>query len=162
MSNEIFIDSISFAKKSESLQGKIAVARLERAMESLASAAGELNFRLIGGLDSRRRPNLVLSISGPVALTCQRCLVEFQHHLDLESRLILVENEAQLPDLEDEDPDVDVVVASRKTNVLEMIEDEIILGLPLAPRHDVECVAVRVVDDAEELGQPFSRLGKPP
>ena len=161
MSNEIVIDSISFAKKSESLQGKIAVARFERARESLASSDGELSFRLIGEMDSRRRPTLVLTISGKIALTCQRCLAEFQHELDIDSRLMLVASEAKLPDLDDEDPDVDVVVASGKLNVLDLLEDEIILGLPLAPRHDYDCVAVEVGDSVAEFGQPFARLGKP-
>ncbi len=163
MSNEIVIDSISFAKKSESLQGKIELARFERARESLASSDGELNFRLIGKLDFRRRPNLVLSISGQITLTCQRCLAEFQHELDIESRLVLVTNEAELPDIDDEDPDVDVdvVVASGKLNVLELLEDEIILGLPIAPRHDYDCVVVKVNNSVEEFGQPFARLGKP-
>ena len=161
MSNEIVIDSISFAKKSESLQGKIAISRLERARESLASSDGELNFRLIGELDSQHRPNLVLSISGQVALTCQRCLAEFQHNLDVKSRLVLVTSEAKLPHINSEDPDVDVVVASGKLDVLELLADEIILGLPLAPRHDYDCVALTVSDSEEKFGQPFARLGKP-
>ncbi len=161
MSNEIVIDSISFAKKSESLQGKIALARFERARASLASSDGELNFRLIGELDFRRRPNLVLSISGQITLICQRCLAEFQHELDIESRLVLVASEAQLPDIDAEDPNVDVVVASGKLNVLELLEDEIILGLPYAPRHEHDCVLVKASELVEEFGQPFARLGKP-
>jgi uncharacterized protein len=161
MSNEIVIDSISFAKKSESLQGKIAVSRLERIGESLASRSGELSYYLIGELDSQHRPNLVLSISGQVALTCQRCLVEFQHGLDLQSRLVLVASDAQLPDIDEEDPDVDVVVANRKLNVLELIEDEIILGLPLAPTHEFECIAIEFSEELEKDAQPFAKLGKP-
>ena len=81
--------------------------------------------------------------------------------MDIESRLVLVTNEAELPDIDDEDPDVDVVVASGKLNVLELLEDEIILGLPIAPRHDYDCVVVKVSNSVEEFGQPFARLGKP-
>ncbi len=160
MSNEIVIDGISFAKKSESLQGKIAVSSLERLREDLASLQGEIEFRLQGGMDGRHRPRLMLSISGQVMLTCQRCLAELPHRLDLHSRLVLVANEAGLPDLNDEDEEADAVVASGKMNVSDLLEEEIILSLPLAPRHDFECVEPSKVDELAVSRRPFSVLGK--
>ena len=161
MSNEKVIDSISFAKKSESLQGKIAVSRFERAADSLAESTGEIKFSLDGKLDSRRRPSLFLSVHGPLMLICQRCLTAFEHELNIGRQLVLVASESQLPELDDEDPDVDVVVATEKMNVLDLIEDEIILSLPLAPRHDFECAEVEAGEGAEVLRQPFAGLGKP-
>jgi uncharacterized protein len=162
MSNELVIDSISFAKKSESLQGKIAVASLERLRTSLASAQGEIEFRLQGTLDSRHRPSLSLALAGEVQLTCQRCLGDFPLPLKLESRIVLVVNETDLPDLEQEDPDVDVLVASGRMNVQDLLEDEIILALPLAPKHDFDCVEINNDDDAAgDSGLPFASLGKP-
>jgi uncharacterized protein len=160
MSNEIVIDSISFAKKSESLQGKIAVGSLERVRESLASSQGEVEFRLQGKLDIQRRPNLILSISGQLALTCQRCLGDFVYELTLERRMVLVTSEAMLPDLDDEDPDVDFVLADSKMNVQELIEDEIILGLPVAPKHDYLCIEIDADGMTNSFGA-FAKLGKP-
>lgn len=160
MSNELVIDSISFAKKSESLQGKIAVASLERLRESLASSQGEIEFDLRGTLDSRHRPSLKLAITGKVQLTCQRCLADFPYKLELVSRIVLVVNETDLPDLDEEDPDVDVVVASGKMNIQNLLEDEIILALPLAPKHDFDCVEIKNDDDAADSGLPFASLGK--
>jgi uncharacterized protein len=146
MSNELVIDSISFAKKSESLQGKIAVGRLERVTPSLASLQGEIDFRLQGELDDQRRPNLRLQIAGQVMLTCQRCLVDFPLDLAMENRFVLVARESELPDLEEEDPDVDFLLATNKLNVQELIEDEIILSLPLAPKHSETCAGIGVGD----------------
>lgn len=161
MSNEFVIDSISFAKKSESLQGKIAVSSLKRVRDDLASSQGEIEFRLQGGLDGRKRPSLTLSISGRVTLTCQRCLADMAHALDLKSQLVLVASDAQLPNLDDEDAEVDVVLASSKMNILELLEDEIILALPLAPKHDFECVEPKNAGgEPAGVGQPFSILGK--
>ena len=162
MSNELVIDNISFAKKSESLQGKIAVASLERVRESLASSQGEIEFRLQGTLDIRRRPNLKLAIAGEVRLICQRCLEEFPHKLELASRIVLVMSETELPDLGAEDPDIDMVVASGKMNVRDLLEDEIILALPLAPKHDFDCVEIKNDDDAADSGLHFASLGKLP
>jgi uncharacterized protein len=161
MSNEKVIDSISFAKKSESLQGKIPVDSLGRLRSSLAESDGEIEFLLKGKLDSSRRPSLVLSVRGSVMVRCQRCLTAFEHELNIDSQLVLVTSEAQLPELGEEDPDVDVVVAAEKMNVLDLVEDEIILSLPLALRHDFECVAVEAADVMEALRRPFAGLGKP-
>ena len=160
MSSDLVIDSISFAKKSESLQGKIAIGRLERVRESLASSQGDIKFQLQGELDNQRRPSLRLSISGQVLLTCQRCLADFSHALMVERRLVLVASESELPEVEDEDPDVDFLVADGKMNVQDLIEDEIILGLPLAPKHSVECVDIGIAD-ATNSAKPFARLAKP-
>ena len=161
MSNEFVIDSISFAKKSESLKGKIAVSSLARVRTDLASSQGEIEFRLHGGMDGRQRPSLTLSISGRVMVTCQRCLADMAHVLDLQSHLVLVASEAQLPDLDDEDNEVDVVVADAKLNVLALLEDEIILALPLAPKHDYQCVDLKE-EDAEPTASrvAFSILGR--
>jgi uncharacterized protein len=161
MSNEFVIDSISFARKSESLQGKIAVSNLKRVRDDLASSQGEIEFNLQGREDGRHRPSLVLSISGHVMLTCQRCLAEMPFALNVTRTLIMVPRESELPDLNAEDDEVDVIVMSGKLNVLEVLEDEVILALPLAPRHDFECVD-RKVGDSEQSGavRPFSILGK--
>jgi uncharacterized protein len=162
MSNEFVIDSISFAKKCESLQGKIAVSSLERVRDDLASTQGEIEFHLQGGMDGRSRPSLTLSISGQVMLTCQRCLADLAHALNLSSRLVLVASEAELPSLDAEDEDADVVLASGKMNMLEILEDEIILALPMAPKHDFECVGTNNADDNSSAKRgPFSILGKP-
>ena len=160
MSNEKVIDSISFAKKSESLQGKIAVCSLERVRESLASSQGEVEFRLQGRLDDQRRPSLILSIWGQVTLTCQRCLADFVHELAIDRSLVLVAGEATLPDLNDEDPDTDFVAADSKMNVLQLIEDELILSLPLAPKHGFECASDGDGIDAGS-SSPFDKLRKP-
>ena len=161
MSNEFVIDAISFARKSESLQGKIAISSLTRVRDDLASTQGEIEFRLQGGMDGRQRPSLILSISGQGTLTCQRCLADMAHRLDVRSQLVLVTSETELPDLDDEDQDVDVVVASSKLNVLDLLEDEIMLALPLAPKHDFECVDPNITDDdAAAVRRPFSILSK--
>lgn len=161
MSNEFVIDGISFAKKSESLQGKIAVSSLKRVGDDLASSQGEIEFRLQGGMDGRQRPSLTLSFSGQVMLTCQRCLAEMAQVLNVTSRLVLVASEAQMRSLDDEDEEVDVVVAHSKMNIVDLLEDEIILALPLAPKHDFECAHFKEVDDhAAAAGLPFSVLGK--
>lgn len=83
------------------------------------------------------------------------------HVLNVKSRLALVASEAQMPNLDDEDEEVDVVVANSKMNIVDLLEDEIILALPLAPKHDFECAYLKEADDDTSAARrPFSNLGK--
>jgi uncharacterized protein len=59
------------------------------------------------------------------------------HPLDIHSKLVLVSSEAALPDTEDEPDEVDTIVASHEMNVAELVEEEILLSLPMIPRHEV-------------------------
>ena len=159
MSNEMIIDSVSFAKNSGAVQGKIAVEQLTRASEYFNTKDGEFAFQIRGSLDPRKRPLLMLTVSGHVTLTCQRCLQAMRHNVDISRSLLLVKDEAALPPLDEEQDDVDVIVADSKLKVLDLIEDEIILSVPLGPKHNFDCVASN--DDAQEgKRQPFAALAK--
>jgi uncharacterized protein len=71
-----------------------------------------------------------------VALVCQRCLGPVREHLSLDRwvRFVNTEEEAEALDAELED---DVLALPRWLNILELIEDELILSMPLVPRHGV-------------------------
>ena len=77
-----------------------------------------------------------LSADVEVALVCQRCLAAVREHLSLDRwvRFVNTEEEAAALDAELED---DVLALPRWLNLLELIEDELILGMPLVPRHGV-------------------------
>ena len=71
----------------------------------------------------------------------QRCLGELVHLLDLQTVILLAENENKLFRL-DETETVDGFLAVSDLDVLALIEDEIILSLPISPRHrEGECSA---------------------
>lgn len=106
---------------------------------------------------------LHLSVKLSVPLTCQRCLGTVEVPVQIERSFRFVETEAQA-ELEDEDADEDVLVLSRHFDLAALIEDEILMELPLVPRHEVCPVAVKfhAVDaDFEELESkpnPFAAL----
>lgn len=62
----------------------------------------------------------------------QRCLGELVHLLDLQTVMLLAENELFRLD---ETETVDGFLAVSDLDVLALIEDEIILSLPISPRH---------------------------
>jgi uncharacterized protein len=128
------IDSLDFACKAEVRRGKIAIAGFQRLQDYLVNNSGELGYAVIGALDANGRPVLRVDIRGVVNLQCQRCLEELEHVLDIHTELLLAQNEQELQSF-DEDESVDCILAQPDMDVLSLIEDEIILGLPVSPRH---------------------------
>ena len=133
------IDSLEFAQTGQSLRGDLPIPGLTRLRDSLADALGKIEFVVKGGLDERRRPTLSVDVSGVLHLQCQRCLGVLDYPLRISSTLLLVSpSGAAAEDLEAED--AEWIEASTTLDVTELVEDEILLSLPYAPRHvDESC-----------------------
>ena len=96
---------------------------------------------------------LTLSVQAAVWLTCQRCLQPLPVDLALDRRLRFVPGESQAEALDAESDD-DVLALPRWLDLRELVEDELLLGLPLVPRHET-CpqplpVTIRLEDDSDE------------
>jgi uncharacterized protein len=133
------IDAFDFSRQKQQRSGETALADLPRLTAELTDAQGALQWAITGGADNQGHPSLTLQVSGAVHLRCQRCLSPFEYAIDSESVLILAPDEASADALEEQldDDTVDVVVGSRTMDVAALIEDEALLALPLAPKHEV-------------------------
>jgi uncharacterized protein len=138
MSQQIVIDSLSFAREGRSLQGELPVSGLERLHEDLAEIAGVIVYRLNGRISRQGNPQLVLEVVGEIPVVCQRCLGRLDYPLSIASTIELIADEADLSQDALEDDSRDFLVAQKELDVVALIEDEIILALPVAPRHK-EC-----------------------
>lgn len=136
MSQQIVIDSLSFAREGRSLQGELPVSGLERLHDLLAEIAGVVVYRLNGRMSRQGKPQLVLEVGGEFPVVCQRCLGRLDHPLSIVSVLELVTDEADLSQDELEDDSRDFLVVQKELDVVALIEDELILALPSAPRHE--------------------------
>lgn len=99
----------------------------------------------------------------PVWLTCQRCLRPFELPIEIDRQLRFVRDEAEAEAL-DAELDDDVLALPRALDLRELIEDELLLALPLVPRHDtcpapLNFSAGEAVDSAvQERANPFAAL----
>jgi uncharacterized protein len=73
-------------------------------------------------------------LSGSVTLECQRCLADFAWPIDVTTEVLLARDDAELAAL-DADSSLEVVLASGPLDPLSLVEDELVLTLPFAPRH---------------------------
>ena len=147
MSEQVVTDPLEFARGYKSLDGKIAVAHLGRVKEGLASAAGEVHFKLTGFLNENKEPGLRCQVQAALKLLCQRCLEPMDYALDIDSSLLLAKDDQVSVD---DDPDApDRIPVQRNLSIAELVEEEILLALPMAPYHP----------EAACKGQAHSELG---
>lgn len=157
-SAETVIDSPDFARHGGRLKGSVAVAQLDRLADVLADKSGSLEFELDGGRDEEGKSYLELKVVGSLNLVCQRCLLPLPYSVAVENRLMLVAPGEEWPDEELEDDGIDAIEASRELAVLPLVEDEVLLALPVAPRH--ESCALPLATDTEHRPSPFAVLAK--
>lgn len=104
---------------------------------------------------------LHLEVNATVRLLCQRCLLPLQEALSAHRSFLFVSDEAEAARL-DEELDDDVMVLSRSLDVAALAEDELILALPLVPRHE-RCpepltAPADSLADADVRPNPFAAL----
>ncbi|HLY97303.1 MAG TPA: YceD family protein, partial [Sideroxyarcus sp.] len=98
---------------------------------------------------------LEVSLQGRCTLRCQRCLSELDYPVDLVSRLQLLPPDKL--DEAEEDDNVDAIEAEQRLDVVALIEDELLLALPFAPRHpEGECAPA--TDGLQQKSSPFAVL----
>lgn len=127
------LDVNGLARAGESVVGIVRLADLGRVRDLLADDEGSLGFAVKGRLDERGRPVLAVKLEGSVTLNCQRCLLPFLFDLDSETEILLAATEEELALWDDEEGEA--VLAAAPMDLQELLEDELLLTLPYAPRH---------------------------
>lgn len=154
-----FIDSLDFVRDGRELRGEIPVAELSRLQDMLASPDGKIGFVLRGLQDKEGRAVLELTLDGMCQLRCQRCLQGLAYPLTTVSRLALLP-EAELNTSSLDEDDVDYIQSDTHMDVQALIEEEILLGLPFAPKHEVGACQAAVKNLQRPESSPFAVLGK--
>ena len=111
--------------------------------------------------------HLAFTLTGDVWLTCQRCLQPIAIDLSDDYDIALLENDSQVR-LVDEEQDyllLDEIVTEQSPERLlpfkKLVEDEILLKTPMAPKHDDCEMSVEQfgeIPEEEESENPFAAL----
>lgn len=164
-----YIDTAELTRSGREVSGQTPVAHFERLTEDLPEQgeAQVVSWSILGERTGAEHGAgqffLHLHVQGEVTLQCQRCMLPLPWPFDFRSRLQVVRSEAELEDtvyiegLDDDAPER--IVGSPRLDVLELIEDEIILGLPYVPKHDV-CPSAPETESGQSRPSPFAALGE--
>ncbi len=140
------VDPLKYADQNKVLEGTLSVHLLPRAVDILADSNGSVAVSLKFDRDEQNLRVLKGSLDAHVALECQRCLdkVEKDIHSDFALGIVLSDEQAKhLP--KHYEP---LLVSEEKIDLLEVIEEELILSLPMFAYHDA-CDASDGSDQAE-------------
>jgi uncharacterized protein len=138
------IDSLEFARAEQELSGSLPVTGLKRLHDCLHDVTGQIDYQIRGGRDERGLPQLQVHITGSLQLQCQRCLGQLDYSVDVRNTLLVVtRGAAQAEDIEDPEAP-DSIESDPELVVADLIEDELLLSLPLSPRHAEGACASRL------------------
>jgi uncharacterized protein len=163
------VDVRTFAAEAASHNGQWPLAALDRLAsaavpESIAGAApvtwsAEGARAKLAGAGSQAL--LSLAADALLSMQCQRCLQPVDVPLRVDRRIFFVDGEDAAAAL-DAESEEDVLALAPAIDLQALIEDELLLALPLIPRHDVcpEPLVQPKDDDAEASGRehPFAAL----
>ncbi len=161
------VDVSTFTRVAGQREGQCKLAEFERLNGSLLSAVDSVPATWAVQGEQRPvtggAPEMWLHLQGraQVALQCQRCLQAVEVDLEVDRHFRFVRYEAEAARLDEESED-DVLVLEPRLDLLELLEDEFILALPIVPMHEVcpqplKAPVGEVLDD-EPAPNPFAAL----
>ena len=116
------------------LNGRLPLNQLEELCAALASDVGDVVILLNFRVDEDRRYIATGNLKSQVQITCQRCLGPVTYDLDIDLSLAFVYDEDHAKNIPEEyDP---VVMTDGEVVLSKMVEQELILALPIVVYHD--------------------------
>ncbi|MBF0218433.1 MAG: DUF177 domain-containing protein [Gammaproteobacteria bacterium] len=157
----LHIDPYRYAENRRQLAGELSLAALPRLLDATADPERSLDGRVAVmiecSIDNEGYHTLQGVARCQVALTCQRCLEPVNYPLEAEFSLALVRNSeaaAALPSHYEP-----LLVEGKVITLAEMVEDELLLALPMIARHQSACLALpQEAADAGKKEHPFAQL----
>jgi uncharacterized protein len=169
------LDALRFARAGETLTGELLLTDLTRLGEDLHgsidpqaivrwSARGEWRADVAG---ASPQAWMHLQAEGEVPLTCQRCLGAVGIGLNVDRWFRFVADEATA-EAQDDDCEEDLLALDPKPDLQSVIEDELIMELPLVPMHGtcpdtpaaLRPAAEAATPETPERPHPFAALQK--
>jgi len=132
----IQVDPFRYAEHATQLHGVLHVKDMTRLRDSLLNDSGDVEVDLVFGKDEQGVSFMKGHLKTRLNLQCQRCMEPFVYEImsDFLSGIVSTEDDARhLP--ERYDP---VVVKEEGLALHEIIEDELILSLPIVSVHDLK------------------------
>lgn len=86
--------------------------------------------------DAQQRLQVMLQVAYP--LDCQRCMQRYVENLDITSQFLFKNTAAEVDDFPLDNDVEDALLMSHEFNCIEFFEDEILLHLPLIPKHPTD------------------------
>lgn len=164
------LDVNAFARDAGVLSGNELLTKFERLAADAQAPANDFHVtweargELRSGLGATQDVWLHVSARTTLPMICQRCLEVAEIELQASRSFRFAANEEQAAEL-DEECEEDVLVFARDFNLHDLLEDELLLAMPLVPLHDtcphepkMKVVDADFEDEPEVKPNPFGLL----
>lgn len=184
------INNLEFAKKNHEIHGIIESYQFLRLTDLIVASSpdvdkdvvNKITYHLSGKLHEAvneaaqldpKQWGLELKLKGQLNLKCQRCLNAMPFNVDIDTKFIVLPNmKSSSQDFElnsdgfnesGDESDIEFIPADEHMQILDLIEDELLLTLPLAPMHTEKqrvaglCVELSAINEVGKLN-PFEAL----
>lgn len=172
------VDLRALARSGAPLSGELSLAALERLAADLPEWPSPASVRWQAQAEFRAaNPALAtqpergaqgqplwlrLTLQAAVPQTCQRCLQPYAESVEVDRWFRFVADEATA-EAQDDEAEEDLLVFQPRFNLLELLEDELLMALPLVPMHevcptDVPMSAGDLADGGSGRPNPFAAL----
>lgn len=143
------LDIFEFARSARSAAGTVRLSQLPRMLNEVPAEApdrdtaftwqaeGFAQQELQDDGTEGPQPYLRLAIHGGAWLACQRCLAPYEQAFNADTVFRIVQTEEEADEFPLDDDEFDVIVGSRHFDLVDLIEEELLLSLPLVPKHEV-------------------------
>jgi len=143
------VDLFEFARSGCQAAGLVRVSQLPRMLNEVPAEAPERESAFTWQAEGATQPELQddgtegpqpylrLAIHGSAWLECQRCLTPYLQAFNVDATYRIVNTEAEAEEFPLDEDEVDVIVGSAHFDLIDLIEEELLLSLPLVPKHEV-------------------------
>jgi uncharacterized protein len=160
MSKDWVIHPERISERPQVFEGTVGLDDLPGLEDSVADDRVELHFKVTARLDRQRRKVVSCIIEGFVFLTCQASMEVFRHGIQVNDALVLVDRESKLPAIHEESDAEDYMVADGPIDVLDLVEEAVLLALPMVPRKPGLEAAEPARPATSPRESPFAALGR--
>ena len=130
----VLIEPLLLAERMERLDGHLPLCTMKRLREIIHEDSGTIEYHLQLGKDDLEIPYIKGNFKVTLKLICQRCLNPFNLDLNGEVNIGLAMSETEVDMLPGEyEP---MLLTADQISLSTLIEDEVLLGIPMAPAHE--------------------------
>ena len=153
-----YVEPIRLAQAGTQIEGTLSTASLPRLTAMVGAQQGRLHARIDFGIDAQEYKYVAANIEVDLTLQCNRCLQPMRVPIVTKVALAIVGTETDAEELPARyEP---LIVVDDTVSVKEMVEDELILALPIVPVHAPKDCQAGTTTTGEDIPRenPFAVL----
>lgn len=160
------VDPRKLVERAATLEGELPIAKMPRLNEQLTSSDGNVHAKFSFFRDEQKLAVMHVELDAEVSMVCQRCLESAKFHVGGEYDYVIIQEGKSIDDLPSGYDALEV--GEDPLDLTSLVEDELLLALPIVPVHDPEdcqqpvgyATAPEPSESAEERPNPFSVLAQ--